>query len=142
MTQNTPFSLDPRFEGGSFLIRRLSLCQLRLQDDARWPWLVLIPEVADVREIIDLSETDQAALLADIRTACDLVKLLAAQTGFAVQKLNVANLGNIVGQLHVHVIARHEGDENWPGPVWGFGQAVAHEAGERERLVMALRSVV
>jgi diadenosine tetraphosphate (Ap4A) HIT family hydrolase len=138
MNASPEFSLDPRFNGGSHLISRLSLCQLRLQDDARWPWLVLIPEVADVREIIDLSEADQAALLVDIRTACELVKKLAAESGFEVQKLNVANLGNIVSQLHVHVIARHEGDANWPGPVWGFGAAEPYAATEKERLVAVL----
>jgi diadenosine tetraphosphate (Ap4A) HIT family hydrolase len=141
MTQNTAFTLDPRFDGGSFLIRRLELCQVRLQDDARWPWLVLVPELADVREIIDLSEADQAVLLEDIRTACDLVKTLASETGFEVQKLNVANLGNIVSQLHVHVIARHEGDANWPGPVWGFGKAEPYTAAEKERLVAVLGSL-
>jgi diadenosine tetraphosphate (Ap4A) HIT family hydrolase len=129
------FILDPRIAASSYLIRSLSLCQVRLQNDRRWPWLVLIPEVADRREIIDLSEADQTRLLEDVRTASEMVKTLAAAMDFEVQKLNVANLGNIVAQLHVHVIARNDQDPAWPGPVWGFGTAVPFEAGEQEKLL-------
>lgn len=114
---------------------------MRLNNDARWPWLVLVPRREDVREIIDLSEADQALLLGDIRTACRAVKSLAQFADFRVDKLNVANLGNIVAQLHVHVIARNCDDTNWPNPVWGFGQAKAYESTELEKIVQCLAKI-
>jgi len=140
MPQNTSFLPDPRIEASSAFIAKLSLCQLRLQDDARWPWLVLVPEVTGVREIIDLTEADQALLLADIRTACARIKRLAGLMRFEDHKLNVANLGNIVAQLHVHVIARNPDDAAWPGPVWGSGTAVPFATAEKVRLITALRA--
>lgn len=132
------FSLDPRLAASSIFIADLELCQMRLNNDARWPWLVLVPRCEDVREIIDLSVADQTLLFGDIRTACHAVKSLAQFADFRVDKLNVANLGNIVAQLHVHVIARNCDDANWPNPVWGFGQAKAYESVDLETVVERL----
>ena len=110
------FVLDARLGADSLLVANLGLCQLRLMNDSRWPWLILIPQRPDMTEIFELTPLDQTMLAFET----DLVaKALKERTGAT--KINIGALGNIVRQLHVHVIARHEGDANWPGPVWGHG---------------------
>jgi diadenosine tetraphosphate (Ap4A) HIT family hydrolase len=86
-------------------------------NDSRWPWLVLVPVRARAVEIHDLSDTDQALLANETALAAKLLKSL-----INCEKINSAALGNVVRQLHVHVVARSENDPNWPGPVWGFGR--------------------
>lgn len=112
------FALDSRLEADSVFVADGPLSQVRLMNDARFPWLLLVPRVADASEWIDLDGNQQRLLLAEIN---QLSKLLRAEPG--VQKLNIGALGNIVRQLHVHLVGRHEGDAAWPGPVWGSGAA-------------------
>ncbi|MGQ0799025.1 MAG: HIT domain-containing protein [Pseudomarimonas sp.] len=97
------------------------LTSLRVMNDARWPWLILVPRVAGMRDLVDLDARQQAILWSDI-TRCSL----ALRKVCAPHKLNVAALGNVVAQLHVHVIARYETDPAWPAPVWGHGVAVPY----------------
>lgn len=110
------FSLDPRLEGDGPVVAELPLCQVRLVDDGRFVWLVLIPRRDGLVEILDLPAADRAVLMEEIAAVGAAVK---AASGCA--KLNVAALGNMVSQLHVHVIGRNPGDAAWPGPVFGFG---------------------
>jgi diadenosine tetraphosphate (Ap4A) HIT family hydrolase len=112
------FALDSRLEADSVFVADGPLSQVRLMNDARFPWLLLVPRVADASEWIDLDGNQQRLLLAEIN---QLSKLLRAESG--VQKINIGALGNIVRQLHVHLVGRHEGDAAWPGPVWGSGAA-------------------
>lgn len=119
----TDFALDPRLAADSVFIADGPLSQVRLMDDTRFPWLLLVPRVEGASEWLDLDGGRQRLLLAEINQAGQLVR---ARPG--VQKLNIGALGNIVRQLHVHLIGRHEGDAAWPGPVWGSGSAVRHEA--------------
>ncbi|CEH72071.1 conserved hypothetical protein [Xanthomonas citri pv. citri] len=112
------FLLDPRLAADTVFVADGPLSQVRLMDDARFPWLVLVPRVADVSEWIDLDGGQQRLLLAEIN---QLSQLLRAEP--AVSKLNIGALGNIVRQLHVHLVGRHPGDAVWPGPVWGSGSA-------------------
>jgi diadenosine tetraphosphate (Ap4A) HIT family hydrolase len=112
-----PFQLDLRLAEDTIFLGKLALCELRLMNDSRWPWLVLLPVRAGAVEVHDLSETDQALLAKETALAAKLLKSLTN-----CEKINSATLGNIVRQLHVHVIARSENDPNWPGPVWGFGK--------------------
>lgn len=112
------FLLDPRLAADTVFVADGPLSQVRLMDDARFPWLVLVPRVADVSEWIDLDGGQQRLLLAEIN---QLSQLLRAEP--AVSKLNIGALGNIVRQLHVHLVGRHPGDAAWPGPVWGSGSA-------------------
>lgn len=112
------FRLDDRLARDSDLVTVLGLCQLRILKDSRWPWLMLVPQRADKTEIFDLAPLDQALLTFETNTVAAALKKTTGAT-----KVNVGALGNIVRQLHVHVIARFEGDANWPGPIWGFGQA-------------------
>lgn len=117
----TDFALDPRLAADTAFIADGPLSQVRLMDDTRFPWLVLVPRVNGVSEWLELDGGQQRLLLAEINQAGQLIR---AQPG--VEKLNIGALGNIVRQFHVHLIGRHEGDPAWPGPVWGQGAAVRH----------------
>jgi diadenosine tetraphosphate (Ap4A) HIT family hydrolase len=108
------YELHPQLAADTHPLAALELCELRLMDDANYPWLVLVPRVADARELIDLDATQRHALTEEIDRAARLLR-----EAFRPHKLNVAALGNLVPQLHVHVIARDENDPAWPAPVWG-----------------------
>ena len=112
---DSDFTLDPRLTADTVEVGDLSLCRVLLMDDARFPWLVLVPRRPDVSEITDLSETDAAALWHEMRLATGVMMALAQP-----DKVNVGALGNVVAQLHVHVVGRFRSDPAWPGPVWGF----------------------
>lgn len=111
------FALDARLEADTAFIADGPLSQLRLMDDARFPWLVLVPRIPGATEWIDLDGASQRLLLAEINQAGALLR----QHFAPINKLNIGALGNIVRQLHVHVVGRREGDAAWPGPVWGAG---------------------
>lgn len=117
-----PFVLDERLARDSESILKLGLCDLRLAKDSRWPWLILVPQRPDVSEMFDLTPLDQAVLTFEQVTVGTALK---KATG--AEKINIAAIGNIVRQLHVHVVARFENDPNWPGPIWGFGQSVPYD---------------
>ena len=112
------FQLDPRLAADSVFVADGPLSQVRLMDDRRFPWLLLVPRVAGASEWIELDGGQQRLLLAEIN---QLSQLLQTEPG--VRKLNIGALGNIVRQLHIHLVGRHEGDAAWPGPVWGSGTA-------------------
>jgi diadenosine tetraphosphate (Ap4A) HIT family hydrolase len=138
------FILSPAFIATSVPLTSLGLSDARLQSDARWPWIVLIPRLSGAREIDDLSPADRARLMEEIVTAGRAVRAMGEALGRPVVKLNLGLLGNITPQLHAHVVGRRPDDAAWPGPVWGFGEAVAYEAGAldvtREAAMSALRS--
>ena len=115
------FQLDERLEADSSLLATFELCELRLMQDSRWPWLILVPRRAGVAEIFDLDPYDQNMLTMEVNVVGAALK---KATG--AEKINIAAIGNIVRQLHVHVIARSPGDANWPGPVWGHGTREAY----------------
>ena len=117
------FPLDPAFPATSHALGDLALCHARLQDDVRYPWIVLIPRRPGAREIDDLSPADRALLMEEIVTAGRAVRALGQATGWPVVKLNTGALGNVTPQLHVHVVGRAPGDPAWPAPVWGNGMA-------------------
>ena len=129
------FAPDPAFDAGSRPAGELPLCHLRLQDDARYPWVILIPRRAGLVEIADLGPQDRARLMEEIVLAGQMVHALAVLDGSPIDKLNVGALGNVTAQLHVHVVGRRRGDDAWPGPVWGAGTARPYSAeGLAERL--------
>ncbi|MBC6941953.1 MAG: HIT domain-containing protein [Xanthomonadales bacterium] len=131
------FMLDARLAADSHPIGDLALSSLRLMDDARFPWLILVPRIAGARELVDLDAGDRGALLDEI-TAVGRALELELQP----DKLNIAALGNVVAQLHVHVIARYRNDAAWPQPVWGHGTACAYAPAAREALVARLRGAL
>ena len=124
----TAFVLDPRLEADSLPVADWPLCRIRLINDARFPWLILVPQRPDISEILDLDPDDRRQLSAEIdRASAGLRRAVGCH------KLNVAALGNVVAQLHVHVIARTRSDSAWPRPVWGHGHAEAYDdAGARD----------
>lgn len=124
------FELNERLRADSTLVENLGLCQLRLMDDKRWPWLVLVPQRPGIEEVFDLTPLDQAMLTFETNLVGQALKKSTNAT-----KVNVGALGNIVRQLHVHVIARQENDPNWPGPVWGYGTREAYGAAEKQALM-------
>jgi len=124
------FTLDPRLAADTVHAGDLALCRVLLMDDARFPWLVLVPRRPDVAEITDLSAEDAHALMDEMRLATGVMLELAKP-----DKVNVAALGNVVPQLHVHVIGRFLSDPAWPRPVWGVGEARPYPHHARAQMV-------
>ena len=110
----TRYALHPQLADDTHPLITLPLCDLRLMDDANYPWLGLVPRIADARELIDLDADQRRQLTDEIDFAARLLR-----SAFRPYKLNIAALGNMVEQLHVHVIGREQGDPAWPAPVWG-----------------------
>lgn len=127
------FSLHPRLQADTLPLAELPLCSLLLMNDTRYPWFILVPRHPDVQEIYQLSETDQQVLISE---SCQLGQ--AAMAIFAGDKLNVAALGNLVPQLHLHHVVRYRDDDAWPGPVWGKGSARPYKKGEAETFAAPL----
>jgi diadenosine tetraphosphate (Ap4A) HIT family hydrolase len=128
------FVLDPRLQADTQAVVSLALCDVRLMDDHRYAWLVLIPRRPALVEIADLSDDEQALLWREVNRAGAVLRQIAP-----CDKLNLGALGNIVRQLHVHVVARREGDPAWPGPVWGHSRAQPYDAAALESRRLALR---
>jgi diadenosine tetraphosphate (Ap4A) HIT family hydrolase len=133
------FEVAPAFEAGSVAAAEWPLCHARLQDDARFPWLILIPRVEGAVELEDLSVEQRAMLMEETVRAGALVRRLSWARG-AVEKLNVGAIGNVTAQLHVHVVGRRRDDGLWPDPVWGRGSAAPYTDEERVRLMSILSS--
>lgn len=134
----TAWSPDPAFEDGSIFAADWPLCQVRLQDDARFPWLILIPRVLGAIELDDLSASDRAALMEEIARAGGVARAIGETAGRPVEKLNVAALGNVTAQLHVHVVGRRRDDDLWPEPVWGRGKRAPYGKAARVRAIATI----
>ncbi|MDY0874067.1 HIT family protein [Dongia rigui] len=119
MSANT-FALHAQLSADTFTLGDWPLCRVLRMNDRAYPWLILVPCVPDVREIIDLAEAQQQQLMGEISRASRALKALLSP-----DKLNVAALGNAVPQLHVHIIARYKTDAAWPRPIWGVQPTVA-----------------
>lgn len=135
------FALHPAFPATSEPLGDLALCHVRLQADARWPWLVLIPRVAGARELENLSANDRVVLMEEIVLAGAAVRAVGVALGRSVEKLNVGQLGNLTPQLHIHVVGRRPDDAAWPGPVWGVGTAELYGARALAATMAAARGV-
>lgn len=114
MTEPALFQLHERLEADTIALGHTSLCAIRLMNDSSWPWVLLVPAVPGIREIYQLSADQQHQLVRE-----SSVLSAAMMAAFGGDKMNVAALGNMVPQLHLHHIVRFEGDPAWPGPVWG-----------------------
>ncbi|MDE1148531.1 MAG: HIT domain-containing protein [Azospirillaceae bacterium] len=133
MTSDPEFLLHERLAADTVAVGDLSLCRVLLSRNACWPWLILVPRRAGAVEIHRLTPGDQARLMAEITQVS-----VVAEAAFSPDKLNVAAIGNMVPQLHVHIVARTRGDAAWPGPIWGSGHDRAYAAGEAEALALRL----
>jgi diadenosine tetraphosphate (Ap4A) HIT family hydrolase len=130
------FLLHPRLEVDTAFIVDWALCHVLLMNDARYPWLILVPRRADVTEITDLTAAERTLLMQEMARAGEAVRALPG-----IAKLNIGALGNLVPQLHIHVVGRRPGDPAWPGPVWGHSPAVPYEAAGRDALIVLVRSL-
>lgn len=133
-TTYSDFVLDERLQRDSVHVLMLGLCELRLVNDRRWPWVILVPQRPRITEIHDLQPLDQAMLTFETNLVAATLK---ASSGCA--KINTAALGNVISQLHIHVVARSSGDPNWPGPVWGFGEPLRYHPERLSRFLEQLR---
>lgn len=136
------FKLDPAFVATSHEVADLPLCEVRLQDDARYPWLVLIPRRPNLREIEDLDAADRIQLMAEIILAGTAVRAVGTALGLSADKLNIGALGNVTAQLHVHVVGRRQDDPAWPGPVWGHSPAAAYATEALAAAIAAAREAL
>jgi diadenosine tetraphosphate (Ap4A) HIT family hydrolase len=135
--QKAGFELDARLEADSEQLMWLGLCELRVMNDRRWPWLILVPQRPGAEEVHELTPLDQAMLTFESNMVAQALKSVTGCT-----KINVAALGNIVRQLHVHVVARSEGDAGWPGPVWGYGMREPYEREEIRRFSEKIKAAL
>ncbi len=128
------WSLHPQLSQDTIDIGDLPLSKVLVIKDANYPWLMLVPRRPEKLEIIDLDEVEQAQLMTEVSRAAKALKEITK-----CDKLNIAALGNVVPQLHVHVIARRSSDPAWPRPVWGVVPPLAHDAAEVQHFISALR---
>jgi diadenosine tetraphosphate (Ap4A) HIT family hydrolase len=128
------WSLHPQLEKDTINVGDLPLCRVVVIKDANYPWLLLVPRRPNVTEIIDLDEVAQAQLMTEIGRVARALKDVTK-----CDKLNIAALGNVVPQLHVHIVARRSSDAAWPRPVWGVAPPLDHDPEEVTVFINALR---
>ena len=130
---STAWSLHPQLEADTVAVGDLVLSRVLIINDANYPWIILVPRQPGVTEILDLGEAEQTQLMSEIARAGAALKEITA-----CHKLNIAALGNVVPQLHVHIIARHRSDAAWPLPVWGRVPARSYDGATLDRFVALL----
>jgi diadenosine tetraphosphate (Ap4A) HIT family hydrolase len=129
------FSLHATLAADTAFVADWALSRVLLMNDARYPWLILVPRRAGLSELHDLENSERMVLVEELSRAGAVLKALTKAA-----KINTAALGNLVPQLHVHVVARSPGDAAWPGPVWGQGAAIPYEPAARDALLARLRT--
>ena len=128
------FALDERLARDAFAVGDMTLTRVLLMNDARWPWLILVPRREGLVELIDLDAADRMQLIQEATRASRFLKAHAGA-----DKINIGALGNIVRQFHVHVVARLIGDTGWPGPVWGHGARRPYQEGDAQAWIAAAK---
>jgi diadenosine tetraphosphate (Ap4A) HIT family hydrolase len=131
------WSLHPQLAQDTVPVGDLPLSRVLLANDANYPWLILVPRRPGLVEILDLEENQQVQLFGEITRTAEALKRITA-----CDKLNIAALGNVVSQLHVHVVARRQSDAAWPKPVWGMVPPTTYDPTARDRLIEALRAAL
>lgn len=131
------FKLHPTLAADTILVARLPLCLALLMKDANYPWLILVPQRPNVAEIHQLTPADRTILIEEIAKAS-----LTMETVFAPDKINVAMLGNLVKQLHAHIVARFTGDPAWPLPIWGKAPPKPYEEAMLEKTVERIKAAL
>lgn len=130
------FILNPQLEKDTLKVASTALSEILLMNDNRYPWLILVPRVSeDIFELFQLTRSQQVQLCEE-----SIVVSKVLNTIFCPDKLNVATIGNVVRQLHLHCVARYTNDFTWPGPVWGVGKAICYERSIQEALIEKLRA--
>ena len=134
MIHSPAWSLHPQLARDTINIGDLPLSRVLIINDANYPWLLLVPRRPAIAEVTDLDEVEQAQLMTEIARVGRALKAVTQ-----CDKLNIAALGNVVPQLHIHIIARREGDAAWPRPVWGHVPPLAYDKAELDEFVSAIR---
>lgn len=129
------FQIHPRLLADTLPLCAWALCEVRLMNDRRFPWLILIPKRPAITEVHQLTPAEQHQLISESSRAS-----MALEQLYIPDKINVAALGNRVPQLHWHVVARRSNDPCWPGPIWGCGQPIAYDETERARQIATLQT--
>jgi diadenosine tetraphosphate (Ap4A) HIT family hydrolase len=127
------FKLDSRLAADTIHVTSLPICELLIMNDARYPWAILVPRINDARELHKLNAADGAAVWLEVMAIAQSVS-----TWSGVEKINIGALGNIVSQLHVHIVGRSASDPAWPGPVWGHSPRVAYRDDEASEFIAFL----
>lgn len=130
-----PFTMDDRLATDTYHVRTVSEISVRLMDDARWPWVILIPQIGGLRDYDDIdlyTRGNLDGLAADVSRILKISDLC--------QSTNIATLGNVVKQFHLHVVGRRNGDPGWPGPVWGFGERQPYAVAKAEEMIARLNN--
>jgi diadenosine tetraphosphate (Ap4A) HIT family hydrolase len=130
------FTLDPRLQQDTIELGEFSLCKVLLMNDTRYPWVILVPKITGLTEVFELNYAQQLELMLESNFVAQALKELVGA-----DKMNVASLGNVVSQLHIHHVARFLDDQAWPAPVWGKGQALPYNKQEIEAVSQQLKSV-
>ena len=128
------FQLHPRLQQDCIYLGRFELCQLLMMNDCQYPWFVLVPEIAKLTEIYQLNKTQRSLLMEE---SCTLAENLAVL--FHADKMNVANIGNIVNQLHIHHVVRYQTDSAWPAPIWGKFPSVPYSDAQRAERISQVK---
>lgn len=131
------FQLHPQLQQDSFPVTYFDLCELRLINDSQYPWFILVPQRDNIREIYQLTPVEQQQLQHE---SCFLAEQLAAL--YHADKMNIAAIGNIVPQLHIHHIVRYTHDKAWPAPVWGKYAASAYTEAQRDEQLLRLQAIL
>ena len=134
---STEFSLDARLSADTHAVMDLGNSSLRLMNDSRWPWLILVPRIANACEWHDLTKGQRIMIDDEVAISSRALKAVVG-----CEKINIAAIGNMVRQLHIHIVARNEGDANWPGPVWGFGSSIAYDPAVSAELIEKLNVAI
>ncbi len=130
------FTIHPQLDKDTILLGHISLCEVRLMNNALYPWIILVPAQADLKEITDLSTEHQITLIREISLVSTAMQHVCQP-----DKMNVAALGNMVPQLHIHIIARFKDDNAWPNPVWGTGGKPYSDQGLQETTAIIMREL-
>ncbi len=131
------YELHHQLKQDTFYLGHFKLCDVLLMNDARYPWVILVPRRENITEVFQLSDADQHLLSIE---SANLAKQLSSLV--AADKMNIAALGNIVSQLHIHHVARYQTDEAWPAPIWGTGSAVIYSEGESLAVAEQMKMVL
>lgn len=134
---DTEFKLHPRLLQDCFVIGDLQLSRLLMMNDSRYPWFILVPKRQELKEIYQLAPTDRHILISE---SCCLAETM--QAIYKPDKLNIASIGNLVPQLHIHHVARYQADMAWPAPVWGKFPAAAYAQAQADERIAELKAML
>ncbi|MEO0545836.1 MAG: HIT domain-containing protein [Pseudomonadota bacterium] len=136
-TLTNTWTLDERLARDTLLMSEHDLWELRLVNDARWPWVMIVPKIQGACELEDLPKGMLQPMLEDATLAAKTLKAMDRPDQRKLIKTNIATIGNVVRQFHLHIVARHEGDPNWPAPIWGFETAIPYSEGEAQSFIQS-----